>query len=432
MRRIFTTAFAVFTLATAVFASGFQINEHGARALAMGNAFTGVANDASAVYFNPAGITQLYGTHFSIGATYISPKSTFTGPYPSTQQSSLKDKYFTPATFYATQSLGKNFYFGFGFNSPFGLGTEWEGNWALRYNTTQTEIRTFNFNPVVAYKVNDALSVAVGFTVSYADVLIARKLQLALMPPAVPQPMVFPDAHLELKGDDIGYGFNAAIMYKPVQDLSLGLSFRSQIKYDFEGTATTTYDPSVPAALSARFPKGSIAAPLTTPMVIAFGAAYNVTSNWTAAADFQYNGWSSYDKLEITFNDLPKVAGSNPSVSTRDFENGYIARFGTEYKLNNMFSVRGGVFYDKNPVKDARLDPTLPDADRLGISAGIGYQITPSLSVDLAYLYLSFSEREINTSEELIKTQPTPAQRFINGKYESSANLIGLSLNYSL
>lgn len=429
MRKTVSTVLMLLLVSVSVFASGFQINEHGARGLGMGGAFTGLANDASAVYFNPAGITQLRGTHFSIGATYIAPMSTFTGPDPLPTESKLKKKYFTPATFYFTQSLGEKFSVGLGFNSPFGLGTEWDGNWVGKYKTTETEIRTFNVTPVVAYKVTDNFSVAAGFTVSYADVLIARKLQLMLAPPITPVVVVYPDANLELEGDDVAYGYALALFYKPIESLSLGLSFKSEIKYDFEGTATTTYDASVPAALVARFPKGDITAPLTTPMVLSFGAAYKVNENWNATADFQYNGWSSYKELAVTFKDMP-TGTTNPSVSKRDFENSFIVRGGTEYRMKQGLALRAGLFYDKNPIKDERLDPTLPDADRLGLTAGLGYSITPSLSVDIAYLYLSFMDRTINTSDEIIPVLPAPQK--LNGKYESYAHLFGINLNYSL
>lgn len=421
MRNRIISIFSLFILTAAqVFASGFQINEHGARSMGLAGAFTGLANDPTAVYFNPAGITQLSGLNFSIGATYISPFSKFTGPVPSTTESKLKDQFFTPANFYATYSLG-NLAFGFGFNSPYGLGTKWDDNWVGKYKTTETEIRTFNFSPVVAYKFSEALSASVGFTVSYADVLIARKA-----PVMHPQLGVYPDASIELKGDDLSFGYSAGLLYKVNRALSFGLAFHSQIKYEFKGTATTTFDPSTPAPFLANpaYPKGDISAPLTTPMNLTVGGAYRLSDATLVSADFQYNGWSSYDKLAVTF------ANGMISSSIRDYKNSFIARAGAEHTFNNTLALRGGVLFDKNPVKDERLDPTLPDADRLGLNLGFSYKITKSLSVDVAYMYLYFLERTINNSQELISV--LPASPAINGTYNSSANLLGLNFSYGL
>lgn len=429
--KLFTIFF--FSLITCqLFGSGFQINEHGARPMGLAGAFTGLANDPSAVYFNSAGLVQLKGTQFSIGGTFISPSSTFTGPSPSTTESKLKARYFTPINAYFTHELGGDFWIGLGVNNPFGLGTEWEEDWVGRYRTTRTEIRTFNFSPVVAYKINEQWSASVGLTVSYSDVIIERKLQV-LVPtgnPANPV-LAFPDANLKLEGDGTSFGYNAAVFFKPSDAFSIGASFHSAIDLDYEGDAVTTAHSSTPSPVVSILPKGSIKAPLTTPFVATIGAAYHVSECWLFAADFQYNGWSSYDKLEVTFGEWADPStGSKVSTSERDFENSFIGRLGTEYNMNDAFALRGGVLYDKNPVKDERMDPTLPDADRFGLNLGFSYKIMNNLSVDLAYLYLMFTDREITNSQEFIPIRPVPQQ--LNGTYKSSAHLIGLNLTYGL
>ncbi|MBI9072293.1 MAG: transporter [Melioribacteraceae bacterium] len=436
MKKLFTTVMSVLLISSSLFASGFQINEHGARAMSLGGAFTGLANDASAVYFNGAGMTQLSGTHFSLGATYIKPSSTFTGPVGSlSTESELEPNFFTPINIYATHQLSDKFFVGFALNNPYGLGTEWKDDWVGRYSAVETEIRTFNFSGVLAYKVSDQFSVSAGVTYSYADVLITRQMQGLLPTGIAAKPyLMFSDSMMEMEGDATAIGFNAAIMYKPTKCLSLGLAFKSEIEYDFEGDATTTYPNEADAKMAEgmkAFPYGKISAPMTTPMMIAFGAAYTANDNLTLTADFQYNGWESYDKLEVTFDEwVHPLTGSNISTSHREYENSFIIRGGGEYILNCGTALRAGLLFDKNPVQDERLDPTLPDADRIGFNLGIGYNITEKLSVDFAYFYLHFMEREIDNSQEFI---PISGQEIdLNGKYESSAHLIGLNFNYSL
>lgn len=421
---------AIIALSVAVFASGFQINECGSRAMGMGNAFTGLANDPSALFFNVAGITQLKGTQFSFGSTLIAPSASFTGPsatHPKLE-SKLKSRYFTPINFYYTQEITPELSVGLGVNNPYGLGTEWEEDWIGRYRTVETEIRTFNFTPSVAYKINDQLSIGAGAIISYADVIITRKIALTTPP--------LPDANIELKGDNLAYGFLAGILYKPTKELQLGASFRSNVKYSFEGDVKVTLDPSIPEPVSTAImnamPKGGIEAPFKTPYNATFGLAFFASPELTITGDFQYNAWSSYDKLEITFKDLPIIPGTNPSVSEREFEDSYIIRAGCEYIMNPTIALRGGLFYDKNPIKDERLDPMLPDADRIGFNVGVGYKIMPNLSVDLAYLFLLFMDREIFTSNEVMPIPGVAISPALNGKYKISAHLIGLNLSYSL
>jgi len=405
IKKFFTVIlFTVFTNSF-IFASGFQINEHGARAMSMANAFTGLANDPSAIHFNPAGITQLRGTQFLFGATLIGMNTTFRGPSPEITEYKLKSQLFTPFNFYVTQQITDKLYAGLGVNNPYGLGTKWDEDWVGRFLSTEVEIRTFNFSPVIAYKLLPNLSLSAGFTYSYADVLIAKHL--------IPNFGVDPanEAKIEMKGDGNGYGYSAGILYSPVYSLSLGASFRSKIKYDFEGTSKS----SGPSQIAASLPNGNITAPLTVPYNLNFGVAFKGVENLVLTADIQYVGWESYDTLKVNFENS-RFNSANP----REYNNSYILRFGTEYKGINKLALRGGIFFDKNPVPTERLDPTLPDADRIGLNIGFGYKILDKLGIDVSYLFLRFSEREVNNSKE-----------DFNGVYNSTANLFGLNLSFT-
>jgi len=233
-----------------------------------------------------------------------------------------------------------------------------------------------------------------------------------------------------MEGDGTAFGFTAGILYKPTKELSLGLSYRSESKFDFEGDATTkptTLDFVHPLAgkQSIPLPNGPIKAPLTTPQNITLGVAYVASDVLTLSADFQYIGWSSYDKLEVTFEkyDLAPTVPGNQNVQSadRNYKNTFILRGGAEYTVSDVFTLRGGLLYDKNPVEDAYVEPTLPDADRIGFNIGFGYKFTENLSVDVSYLLLTFAEREISNS------------KFgFNGTYQNMAHLFGLNFSYNL
>ncbi|MFH0733920.1 MAG: outer membrane protein transport protein [bacterium] len=411
------TVFTFFVFTTISFASGFQINECGARAMAMGGAFTGLANDPSAAFYNPAGITQLSGTQFSVGVSLIAPSATFTGPTPSTAEYKLKAKIYTPFNVYFTHQLSDKMAIGLSVNNPYGLGTQWEDEkWAGRYLAVDTEIQTFFFSPVFAYKINEQFSVGAGVTFAYGNVTIKKNIPVT----------TGVDGVTTLEGNGTSWGFNVGLLWKPAKEFSVGLDYRSQNKFDFEGTAETspaTYGPYT-------LPHGDITAPLTTPQNIVLGLAFMPTENLTFVGDFQYVGWESYDKLEVTFK-TPLYNGATKSTAVRDYENCFIARIGCEYLMNPTVALRGGIFYDKNPVKDELVEPTLTDADRIGFNIGLGYKFTPNFGVDFSYLFLYFPEREITNSA--VYTVPgVTAAGFFNGTYKPVAHLVGINFSYSL
>lgn len=150
---------------TQLFASGFQINEHGARGMAMAGAYTALALDGSAMFYNPAGLSQLDGTQIMLGTTLISPSASFRGVSPSIDEVSMESALFTPINLYVTHKLNDKWAFGFGVNNQYGLGSTWDENWVGKYLAIETEVQTFFFTGGASYKISDELSL--GFTASY-------------------------------------------------------------------------------------------------------------------------------------------------------------------------------------------------------------------------------------------------------------------------
>lgn len=418
MKKILFTAVFLAALFNLTLAGGFQINEQGAKALSMGNAFTGVANNPSAIFFNPAGITQLKGTRFIAGVSLIAPSTKFTGPSPLTTETEMEKQVFTPFDFYVTHQFSENWFAGLSVNNQYGLGTKWPSAWVGNQLAVDTEIKSFFFTPVVAYKFSDQFSLSAGAVIAYADVKIINRT----VHPLTSQPTV----EINLEGNKIGYGFSAGLLFKPAEQLSLGLSYRSEIKFDFEGTATSTPASFThPLAGPIPFPNGDIAAPLTTPQNITLGIGFTPSPALTLAADFQYVGWSSYDKLEVTFKNYdlsPTTPGvQNVRSADRNYENTFILRGGAEYKLSDVFALRGGVFFDKNPVKTEYVEPILPDANRIGLNAGFGYMFTENLGVDFGYLLLLFEKREV-----------TGSKFGFNGTYKNMSHILSIDFSYSI
>jgi long-chain fatty acid transport protein len=390
-------------LMTKSYAGGFQLNEHGARAMGLGGAFTAIADDPSAIYFNGAGLIQLSGWNFMIGSALIAPNSAFRGIYPAITEYDTKEQTFVIPSVYASYKINDYWAVGIGFNVPFGLGTEWPAGWPGRYLALKTDLKAYTITPTVAWAMED-VSFSLGLVYSFASVNITQNS---------PQTPFVGDAYSNLNGkDNAAVGLNLGVMYKPLKELSFGACLHSSINYKFKGTIVTTGA----AQLDSQLPNGDITANLNTPFNLTFGVAYELLPELKLSADYQYVGWSSYDTLAIYFsqNIFPRI------VNPRLYNDSYIIRFGTEYKFSRNLAFQGGIYFDKNPVKSEWLNPELPDADRLGFSFGVSYKVTSSLTAATSYLFIRSKQLTVSNSNEM----------GFNGTYNSYANLGFISLSY--
>ncbi len=391
-------------------AGGFQINEHGAKAQAMGGAFTGLADDASAAYFNPAAITGFEEKQIMAGFTLIKPSASFRGPYPSVDEYDLEDQYFNPINFYYVNPGKEKHSWALSLNNPYGMGTKWDEYWPGRYAAVNTSLETYYLTAVYAYKMNDKFSLAFGPSLVYGNVTLEKKKSLA--------PFAG-DATIELTGDALTYSFVASAFYKHSEKFSAGLTYRHSANLEIDGEVET----EAPEAVMSLLPNGDAEAEITPPWNLTMGIGYKPFEKLTLTADLQFIGWSTYDELKIEFSQPDTF-----TVAPKKYNNTFIARAGAEYILNEKLALRGGLLYDNNPVDDEYIDPTLPDSDRLGLSTGFGYKINEKMTFDFAYLYLRFDERKITNSE----VPYTDGDAFFNGVYNSTAHLFALNMSYVL
>ncbi|MBR9977780.1 MAG: outer membrane protein transport protein, partial [Bacteroidetes bacterium] len=301
---------------TATFAGGFQLNEHGARAMAQAGAFAARANDPSAIFFNPAGLSYLRGAHMMLGATIIAPSYTYYGPsnMNSNEEWQMESNIFYPPNFYLTNTwtdgMLKGAAVGIGVTTPFGLGTEWPDNWVGRAVTREIELRTFYVTPTISYAFNEWLALGAGLNIVFSDVNMRRAVTT-----------FDPVMDLELEGTgNIATSWNAGIMVKPRHDIAIGFTYRSATDLDFEGSAT--FNP--PASLAALFPGGDVTTGITAPATWFAGLAWSPSENIDLELDFQGIQWSSYDKLSINFltnaENTPGVKQTDVT-SVKDYEN---------------------------------------------------------------------------------------------------------------
>ncbi len=404
LRRLCVISVIIGLVVMSALGGGFQLNEHGARAMAQGGAWAARAYDGSAIFFNPAGLASQRGMHVYLGTTLIAPSATFYGPTPGTTKNEMVSQVFTPINVYGTYELSEGLVVGLGIYNPYGLGSEWEAGWSGSLITEKVDLMTFYISPTVAYQVTDEISVGVGVNIVYGSAKLSRQVDV-----------VGVRSQLGIEANGIGYGFNVGAMIKPMSDLSIGLTYRAPVKVKPSGTAT--FDPSsivVNGSTVRNLPAGDVETELELPATAFVGVAYKLMDNLEIEADYQYIGWSSYKELAFTF----KADGST-SVSPKNYEDTYILRAGAEYTMGDL-QIRAGYLFDNNPVPDKYVEPLLPDADRNGFNIGIGYKLSEALTLDVSYLYLKFDKREAIGTEVAF-----------DGIYTSSANLFGVNFGYS-
>jgi long-chain fatty acid transport protein len=384
---------------TAAFGGGFQLNEHGARALGQAGAFAARASDLSAIYFNPAGLAFQKGAQVYVGVTLIMPKTSFFGPdqLNTNQETKMVSQTFNPINVYASCQITDDLVVGMGVNNPYGLGTEWPADWSGRFISTKVDLQTFFFTPTIAYKLGDKFSIGVGMNYATGKVTLKRVLSDPFDPHA--------NASIEANGT--GIGWNAGAMYKAPNDFSIGVSYRSQVKIDANGTAV--FDP-----MRSVYPAGDVSSSLTLPATGFLGVAYSPLKNLTLEADYQYVGWSSYKELAVTFKKDNSV-----STSPKNYEDTYLIRVGGEYTMGD-WQLRAGYIYDHTPAPAKYVEPLLPDASRNEVSVGLGYKLTRNITIDLAYLFIKFDQRKAEQTE-----------LNFDGTYNSTANLFAVDFGFS-
>lgn len=409
-------------------AGGFQLFEQSASGL--GNAYAGSAanaENASTIFYNPAGMTQLQGVQVSAGVDFVRPSYRFQNngsTVPSTQgvphvgtlpvnqlsgDGADGGRLGTLPNGYFSLPIGKDLFFGIGFGAPFGLMTDYTNSWLGAAESIQFKVETYNINPSLAYKVNDKVSIGGGLNwqqlnINYSKLAFGWTSMPAL---STSSPMA------NLSASDSSWGWNLGALFTLSDSTKVGVSYRSDVKFNLNGqlnvgtSALTSGGQSLPAGAN-----------ITLPDTFILSVAQKLSDRWELLGDVSRTGWAKIPKVDI----VNSSTGSTLQTLNTDFRNTWRAALGANYLVSSSTKLKFGVAYDQTPVKgaDTRL-VSLPDNNRVWFSTGVQWVPAKGSTIDVGAAYLYVRDAQIHAST----VDSGGGLNVVNGTFKDNAWILG-------
>jgi len=403
----------------AAWAGGLAIGDKSARASGMGNAFTAVADDASAAWFNPAGVAFTTGTKIMLGSASIIVPGTKYSPNSAT----ISLPGFTPQA--ATKSEGKTFFVphlyytywdeksmlgaAISVNAPFGLETDWSKTSSLASSSTVSKLSLVTINPSVIFKLNKYISISAGFTYVYLNSIRLDNLFQSL----------------EAR-DKNGWGGTASAMLH-AGNFSLGITYRSSVHIAINGGTAIGGPALAGEALVGAKATGNTS--MTLPDNTNIGLAWRPNHSWLLSLDADWTNWSRFREVRINYapsalaSSKLLTGGTGTHVLTEQWRDTITFRAGMEWRFYPHMRARLGYAFDPTPVNDTYFAPSTPDNDSHIFSLGYSIGLNDSTRLDIAYSYVYIRKRDQRAS--------TGNDAVRNGSYSSNAQVVSTSLQYA-
>jgi long-chain fatty acid transport protein len=438
---------------------GFGVYEQGTCTMGRGGAgVADVCDDASGIFFNPAGLTGEPGITATAGATAILVGGDFTDDRTGSSTDLQNDGIVVPHVF-LRYGMNDKLAAGLGVYVPYGLGTVWPEDFEGSFLGFDNSLQSIYVQPTLAYRLSDRLSVGAGVAVIFSSVELNQRLDLSeqrVTSDAVPPGTTFgqlgipfgtPFAAAKLEGSGTGIGGHVGVSWQALDRLKLGARFLTPVTISYEGDAR--FDPVatgllLPAGNPFDAPAGTpvdailqasgvfsttlaeqaIETEITMPGQFVAGLSFQATPALTLLADYQWTGWSTFDEIALDFAVAPE------EVQVENYGDTHGLRLGAEYALSEAFSLRAGYLTHNAAAPDETVTPLLPEGYRNEFTVGIGWQPTPAFALNVAYQYLDQNERRGRIRDAAGDAAPTPALN--SGLYSFRAHLIGATLTLHL
>ncbi len=386
-----TVSVAALLAAGAAQASSFAIRS-GQSAEGLGMAYAGAAAGGigmGSMAWNPATITMFPGRNSQWNVTYLYANASYEptavtrlgspfGPASPNQFGTGNiggDGAFIPASYSAWQ-ITDRFWIGVTTGAPFGLRSKTENQvHAAQVYGRSAKVRSINVSPTIGYKVNDWLSIGAAFQAQYIKTNLKTATGATLgtaIGPLAPNQI--------LDGDSIDYGFRVGATLTPLQGTTIGLAYRSSIRQTLDGTLRT------PAGVL------PIKANLNLPDSVVFGVSQVINEQWQAHLGVEWTNWSRFRRIPI----VSQISGTPVNSLNFEYDDSWYFSGGVEYRYNQALTLRAGVAYELSAVNDQNRTVFISDNDRLWLSAGLSYQLTEKLKLDLGYTYIHVTKAAVN------------------------------------
>jgi long-chain fatty acid transport protein len=422
MQKIFL-GFVVFTTSITAEAAGFALIEQNASG--MGNAYAGaaaIAEDASTIFFNPAGMTYIQGTQ-AVGAIHlIKPNAEFNNhdsapaaPRPlGGEGGDAGDLAFVP-NFYYKRDLTDMLKFGLGVNVPFGLKTEYDDNWLGRFQGIKSELKTVNINPAIAFKVNDQLSLGFGVSAMWAQAELTSAVNAGPV-----------ESTSKVKGDDWGFGFNLGAIYQATLDTRIGIAYRSKVEQHLKGDSKSPFTALNP--LPNRTLNTDVTADVTLPESFSASVFSRLDNKWDLMGDITWTRWSQFDELRIVRDN-----GTNSTLTAtqENWNNTMRYSVGLNYHYSDTLKLRTGFAYDEEAISTQFRTVRIPGNDRKWLSVGASYSLSPASIIDIGYSHLFISDAKIN-DDQRVPVPPSPTGKgLVKGEYDGSVDILSMQYTHN-
>jgi long-chain fatty acid transport protein len=429
-------------------ASFFQLAENNASGI--GNAFAGgsaIAEDASTVWYNPAGLTRLQGAQFVAAGHFIKPSFEFHkesartvlgGNISGGEGGNAGEDKIVP-NLYFSQPLNEKMTLGVGINSPFGLATDYDSDWVGRYHALRSEIQSVNLNVGLGYKINDQFSIGGGVNYQKLDATLSQAIDFATICTTAAGGAFSAacgagagfnssnpnDGKAEVKADDDAFGFNLGFLWQLSDTTRVGTAYRSKMKYTLKGNAEFDRPSNIPGALvtAGGFSNTDVTADTTLPATLSVSGFHQLTPQWALMGDITRTFWSKLPELNIDF------ANAQPnSVVTLNLKDVNRYSVGANYAPGGNWVYRAGIALDKTPTPSADVrTPRLPDGDRTWLAVGAKYAVSNKFNLDMGFVHILVDDPKIDKAA----TGENQLRGSLVGTYEGSINVLSVQGTWS-
>jgi long-chain fatty acid transport protein len=440
MERLYKLKLSTFliaaTLSSVSYGAGFAIMEQSVTGL--GRAFAGsaaVAEDASTIFFNPAGLTYLSHSEFATGLNFISPESDFSnngstlpsalGGGPISGNGDNGGKLGIVPNLYYAHRLNDRMVAGIGISAPFGLVTEYDDDWVGRYHAIKSELLTVNINPSFAFQTTEKLSLGFGINLQYAELELTQAVDFAAVCAATSvtacaAPQSF-DGKVNVPADDWSWGYNLGLMYQATEATRIAIAYRSKISHHFRGKGTFDIpdNSAVQTVASATgFTDGSVNGHVALPESASFALHHQINDKWAIMGDASWTRWSRFQELTINSVDSARLNSSKEEKWSNNMRYG----IGITYLHNDSWTFRSGIAYDETPVSDQYRTPRIPDEDRKWLAVGASYKYSHNIMLDAGYTHIFVSDPTVDDTDDNGYS--------LKGDYNASVDILGVQMRW--